>query len=224
MFYNCGLPEADLSWMDFSNISTSSIRSILTNSYVEKFNFGQNFFKIDASKRKDTFYAMFNNCQGLKEIDLSLFKDWDSNVSFSRAFYRATNLSDLNFASWGHYQPTSIYEFCQWGTNLYSVDLGDCDCSLLKSANNTFDHCPNLTILKNSFYNYGKANNGIVLPVYLRHCANLTEASVMNMIDGLYDIKDAYNRTVSIYVHADVKNSISESNIAYAQEKGWYIS
>ena len=167
--------------------------------YIQKINFGQNFFNINPSIRKNTFNNMFNRCYGLKEIDLSLFKNWDSNISLQRAFYYANNLTDLNFASWDYYQPKSIYEFCYRCSNLYSIDLGDCDCSLLVQANNTFDQCNNLTILKNSFYNYGKANNGIVLPVYLRHCANLTEASVMNMIDGLYDIKDAYNIKFNIF-------------------------
>lgn len=225
MFRNCGMDVLDLSWIDFSKVSQQgkSVTSLFQYSKANFINFGNNYLNLPINCV--SLFSIFTGCSRLAEVDLSLLKHFAQNgANMISSFESCSNLSNINLAALGEFSPgismNNIFRSCD---NLATIDFGDIDCSNVRFVNNAFYNCFNLTTIKNSLYNYGKAQNGVVDDIRLSNSSELTESSVMNLVDGLYDIRAHYSRTHYIYLPSEVRNQISESNKTYAQEKGWYL-
>lgn len=223
MFSNCGLETLDLNWINFSKVNKNSqIDTLFYRCLSKHINFSSSYLNIPTDCRN--VGAIFRYCQNLEDVDLSLFTNWISyNKNLSEMFKGCNSLSTINFASWGDFSPSSFSNMYYDCKNLTTLDLGGMDCSNITGQIeiNVFRNCNSLRTIKNSFYNFGKNS---VQPIHLTYLTSLTEASVMNIVDGLYDVLDAYNRTQYIYLASSVRNNISEDNRAYAREKGWVLA
>lgn len=182
-----------------------------------------------------SMYNMFGNCMELESLNMG---NWDTskvlnmNGVFSECYY----LTELNLKNWDTHNVlsmTSIFNLCQRVTDL---DISNFDASKITSASSIMGAMNALTNITGSLKNLGasyttaKANYGNYT-LTLSGSPNLTKQSLLNIINGLYDLNLTYNvaNGGTLYSQKLVLGStnlakLSSAEVAIATNKGWTVS
>ena len=151
-----------------------------------------------------TAYSMFYDCQSLKEIPQYNTKNF---TNCSNIFYNCISL----------------------------VTIPELDFSSCINLDNAFYNCSKLTNL-GGFLNLGKgytrkSNNDSSYKLDLSYCTELTHDSLMNVINGLYDLNLTYNVAGggTLYTQQLILGStniakLTAEEIAIATNKGFSVS
>lgn len=245
MFYNCQNLE-NIPWFDTSKITDA--RYMFYNCYKLK-----HIPNCDFSSCTGSYYPEFYNCRALEEFggDLILSKcssvhgNMFTNVSCSIPniyVEAATSMSELL----RYYTGTTVGNIISPKVTFISLGIsklnyssgqgcnvetiGTIDASSATGISMFSDYTSdNYSKLKNfgGFINYGKMSNASSVTSYtagLSPCNNLTRASVMNIINNLYDRATAGYSVLTIKIHPDALARLSDDDIAVATNKGWTIT
>lgn len=218
MFQGCisltEIPELNLS-------SATNIYSMFQNTgFVEVDGF-------EALKATDP-HSIFSSCKSLVKVgDINLPVATETQTMFSSCI-ALTEVGNI-------YIPNG--KQCQQLFNSCSklVTIGEIDMSSATNVSNMFGNC---SVLKNigGFINLGKgfvtqANNSTYYKLSMSDSSSITHDSLMNIINGLYDLNLTYDvanggtlYTQTINIGNTNKGRLSAEEIAIATAKGWTIS
>lgn len=162
---------------------------------------------------------------GNKELTKAPVMDMRNMTTVERIFASCSNLQtcgDLNCSN-----ATSVYMAFAGDTNLRSV--GNIDCSKVSSVSNIFMNCYNLTSiggLVNLGAGYVVTANPLLegYGVNLIPCYNITQQSVINVVNSLCNIRARGMSTQYIRLDRPRYNEVSEETKQLAQDKGWNIT
>lgn len=162
---------------------------------------------------------------GNQELTKAPVMDMRNMTTVERIFASCSNLQtcgDLNCSN-----ATSVYMAFAGDTNLRSV--GNIDCSKVSSVSNIFMNCYNLTSiggLVNLGAGYVVTANPLLegYGVNLIPCYNITQQSVINVVNSLCNIKARGMNTQYIRLDRPRYNEVSEETKQLAKDKGWNIT
>lgn len=146
----------------------------------------------------------FSGCRGLEEIDLRKL-DGKKLYSMRKTFYQCSKLKTIHLENCS-FEKVTIMNDVFW------------QCSLLE----------NLYLKEN--HNYGKAfekydsENYYNYTLTFQHINNLTHESLMNIINGLYDIATAGVKPQKLILGTTNLAKLTSEEIAIATNKGWTVS
>lgn len=170
---------------------------------------------------------MFNGTT-IKDVTLT---DLNSLEDINGMFAYCYDLETLNFTGLNNLQIiNSAFWKCEKLINMPKIDA-----SKFIHVGWAFSGCSSLKDM-GGFTNLGKAyteqkNNNYVYCLYLNECNSLTHESLMNVINGLYDLNLTYNVAGGgkLYSQQLVLGStnlakLTANEIAIATKKGWTVS
>lgn len=175
--------------------------------------------------------------------------DWSNVINMRRMFYYCQNLTTVPTLNTVNVTTMeSAFYFCQSLANVSTLNttnvtrtdymFGYCsnlttipslNASSLININNMFEHCSALTTL-GALTNLGQAYltsqsaNYSNYKLDLSPCTSLTHDSLMNVINGLYDIATAGCNTQQLVLGSTNLAKLSAEEIAIATNKGWSVS
>ena len=159
-------------------------------------------------------------------IDIN-FIDYTIANTLSNAFSGVSNYlkeirANINYAT----EIDSIYQMCNGCTLLETV--GKIDLSKATDLRNAFNSCSSLTNL-GGFPNLGanftySGSNYSHYTLTLSGSSLLTHDSLMNVINGLYDLATAGKPTQKLVLGSTNKAKLTADEIAIATNKGWSVS
>lgn len=217
--------------IDLSNIDTSNITRM-----VSCFQNCSKIKNLDVSKFNTSnvtdMNQMFSNCEKLVSLDLSNF-DFSKNTNFFYFFNACYNLENIIFPSnIGEVSsPTRIDGMFRSCVVLKTVPL--IDASKVITVSNLFYEAYKITNL-GGFRNLGQAYvttqsanyNNYTLD--LHYCSSLTEQSIINVLNNLYDIATKGCNTQSVKLGstnlAKLTSEAGQQALTNAQTKGWTVS
>lgn len=196
--------------------------------------------------------SMFSRCRNLLNIP---FFDTSNVTSMSNMFYECetittipifdtsnvTNMSTMvrhctnlvEFPALNTSKVTNMHTMCNYCSNLITVP--QLDCSSVYDIGSAFVSCPKIEYM-GGLINLGKGYK-ITTSKYssytlsLNYSPNLTHESLMNIINGLYDLNLTYDvanggtlYTQSLSLGATNMAKLTAEEIAIATNKGWTIS
>ena len=175
---------------------------------------------------------MFYICNNSVTIDISNF-DMSNSKSMAYMFYTNSNLETIIIDRFNTPKVTSLsYAFVNCG-KLKSIP--NIDCSSVNIIANAFNSDKELTTL-GALENLGKAytnktTNYTNYTLNLSAATKLTHDSLMNVINGLYDLNLSYNiagggtlYTQTINLGATNKAKMTAEELAICTSKGWTVS
>ena len=199
MFYNCySLVNLDLSSFDTSNV-TSMIN-------------------------------MFYGCQKLATLDLSSFNT--SNVTDMRnMFYNCYSLVNLDLSSFNTSKVTNFYQTFSRCEKIVSIPK--LNASMSTNVSNFAYYCTSLTDF-GGLENLGQAYSTTSSANYYNYkldlstCTALTEQSLINVLNNLYDIKTKGCKAQQVVLGstnlAKLTSEEGQSALAQATAYGWTVS
>ena len=199
MFYS----SQKLTTLDLTNFDTSNVINMNNMFYYCSQLTTLDLSSFDTSKVTN-IEAMFQNCSSLTSLDLSNF-DTSNVTNMSYMFYFCTllgNIPKLNAS-----KVTNINKFAYNCTSL--TDFGG-----LENLGQAYD------TLK--YANYGNYK------LDLSSCTALTEQSLINVLNNLYDIKTKGCETQQVILGttnlAKLTSEEGQQALSNAQAKGWTLS
>jgi len=202
MFNDC----ESLTTLDLSNFNTSNVTNMRS-----MFNDCESLTTLDLSNFNTSnvtnMRSMFNDCESLTTLDLSNFNT--SNVTnMSSMFYGCLYLNTLNITGWNFQNVNYIAQILM--------------------------NCSNLTTIVGTFQNLGQAysttasSNYSYYTLNLSSCTKLTEQSLINVLDGLYDIASKGCNPQKVVLGATnlakLTSTEGQNALAQAQSYGWTVS
>lgn len=185
-------------------------------------------------KKVTTTDHMFYYCDSLRTLDLSNF-DTSNVTNMYYMFGQCAVMNNLNVSNFDTSKVTnmaSMFYYCQ---TIQNLDLSSFDTSNVNSISSIFSACSKLGNLK-SFSNLGKGytlttqNNG-AYKLDLSACKRLDYASLMDVINKLYDLNLTYDvanggtlYTQSLVLGSSNLAKLTADEIAIATNKGWNVS
>ena len=195
MFGDC----INLTHLDLSNFDTSKVTGMYTM-------FGScthlttlNLSGFDTSKVTN-MYAMFDNCQILTTLNLTVF-DTSKVTNMHSMFYycrKLSNIPKLNASN---------------AINVYNVFY---ECRLLTDVGGLENLGQAYLTTQSANYSYYKLD--------LSQSGRLTEQSLINVLNNLYDIKTKGCNTQQVVLGSNNLAKLTAEEIAIATEKGWTVS
>lgn len=176
---------------------------------------------IDTSSGTD-LSGLFFQCTSLPTIpELNTSK----TTAFYGIFYSCASITEIPNIDTS--AGTDFYIMFQGCTNLETVPQLD----MSKSVRNTnmFKDCTNLTNFGGCL-NLGKgylttaSSNYANYTLDLSSCTKLTHESLMNVINGLYDIASIEVQPQQLILGSENLEKLTEEEIAIATDKGWTVS
>jgi hypothetical protein len=179
-----------------------------------------------------TAEGMYQGCYSLEEIDLSTFSE-TFNGTLSYMFSGCINLKRFKGRELiviGGEKITYFVAYCSSLTDLPALEASNVD-----NVQGTFLNCSSLTNF-GGLLNIGKAytnkrNNYTSYKIDLSYANNLTHESLMNVINGLYDLNLTYNvagggtlYTQQLILGATNLAKLTAEEIAIATGHGWSLS
>lgn len=191
--------------------------------------------------------SMFEGCTSLQEIPV-LNADKLSG-SLSRMFYNCINLREAveidtsrvtnvmtMYYSCRHirkipnYDTSKVTTFTSMVAQCISlIEIPQLDASSAISIQTMFNGCTSLSKF-GGMINLGKSFKTTVSANYssykldLSSCTNLTHESLMNVINGLYDIKNIGVKSQQLILGSTNLAKLTAEEIAIATNKGWSVS
>ena len=195
MFGNC----TNLTHLDLSNFDTSKV----TGMYSMFTSCSQlttlNLSGFDTSKVTN-MYAMFDNCQKLTTLNLTVF-DTSKVTNMHSMFYycrKLSNIPKLNASN---------------AINVYNVFY---ECRSLTDLGGLENLGQAYLTTQSANYSYYKLD--------LSQSGRLTEQSLINVLNNLYDIKTKGCNTQQVVLGSNNLAKLTAEEIAIATEKGWTVS
>ena len=225
MFYDC----QKLTVLDLSNFNTSNVTDMSN---------------------------MFYGCQKLTPLDLSSL-DTSQVTNMGSMFYTCFNLTDLDLSNFNTSKVTSMSNMFYYCRNLTDLDLSNLDTSKVTSFYQTFYRCNKIVSIPKlnasgstnvSFFAYDCASltdfgglenlgqayktttsaNNRSYKLDLSTCTALTEQSLINVLNNLYDIATKGCKTQQVVLGstnlAKLTSEEGQSALAQATAYGWTIS
>ena len=127
-------------------------------------------FKGSNTSKVTNMDSMFNNCSGLKSLDLS---GWNtSNVtSMNQMFYYCNKLETLDLSGWDTSKVTNMRYMFYNCSGLKSLDLSNFNTSNVTNMNSMFNFCSGLASLDVSNFNTSKVT---AMTQMFNFCSKLT--------------------------------------------------
>ena len=251
LFYNC----KNIKNLDLSNFDTSkATRLDYMFYYCEKLT-SLDLSNFDTSNCT-LMYDMFERCSNLKTLDLSNFNT--SKVErMNTMFSWCSSLTSLDLSNFDISNCTTIASMFSNCANLETIKINSFNTSKVTNLNSTFNNCMkldtipqlngnNINNLSSSFFNcYNLTNfNGITnlgqaykttqsanygnYKLDLSKSTKLTEQSIINILNNLYDIATKGCNTQSVILGstnlAKLTSTEGQQALAQAQQFGWSIS
>ena len=226
MFSGC----SSLQTLDLSNFDTSKVTNM---SYM--FNNCQKLTTLDLSNfdtsNVTNMSDMFDYCQQLTNINISSFNT--SNVlNMSRMFNSCSRLLDLNLSN---FDTSKVTDMSNMFENCYDLTtiLGIISADNVKNLNAMFNRCNLLTNFSGLLnlgqaYSTASSANYYAYKVNLSSCTKLTEQSLINILNNLYDIKTKGCKAQQVVLGStNLAKLVSEEGqaaLSNAQAKGWTVS
>ena len=187
--------------IDLSNFDTSNVSDMSSMFYQCSGLTSLDLSNFDTSN-VTTMYSMFNLCSGLQELDLSNFNT-DKITTIGYMFYRCYKLKIIK----------GVIN-CSLVTSIYG----------LFTDNNMLEEIDGLKNLGKAYTS--KSTNNSSYKLDLSYSNNLTHDSLINIINGLYDLNLTYNVAGGGTLYAQAlqlgstnKAKLTEEEIAVATEK-----
>ena len=210
---------------------------------------------LDTSNITD-MHEMFKNCANLTHLDLIGF-DTSKVTSMYSMFDSCSQLKTLDLSGFDTSKVTNMYAMFRYDQNLTTLDLSGFNTSKVNNMYDMFSYCRKLTnipklnasnvINVNDFVNncsalkdFGglenlgqaysttaSANNSSY-KLGLFRSLQLTEQSLINVLNNLYDIKTKGCNTQQVVLGvnnlAKLTSEEGQQALASAQSKGWTVS
>lgn len=176
---------------------------------------------------------MFNSCGYITSLDLSSF-DTQNTTTMGYMFYSCSRLENLNlgnkFDTSKVTDMDSMFRGCYLLKTLPAFKADSC-----KDVNSMFDNTNALSDF-GGLENLGKAyvqhsTNYYLYGVNVVRSNNLTHDSLMNIINGLYDLNLSYDVAnggtlypQNLALGKTNKSKLTEEEIAIATNKGWNVA
>lgn len=199
---------------------------------------------------------MFSNCANLTRLDLSGF-DTSKVTSMYRMFDTCSQLKTLDISSFDTSKVTSMYGMFKYCQNLKTLYLRDFDTSKVTNMYEMFSYCRKLTNipklnasnvtsisdfveeclglkdfgglenLGQAYSTTASANNN-AYKLELHRSWQLTEQSLINVLNNLYDIKTKGCNTQQVVLESNNLSKLTSEEgqqaLSNAQAKGWTVS
>ena len=181
------------------NFDGNNCKGMFELFYGEEINFNNNF----NTSSVRTMESMFGYCSSLNNLNLSGF-DTSNLTNMNRMFFKCSSLTSLN--------------------------LGNFNTSNVTDISYIFSQCSSLTNITGCLQNLGQAYNTTEsanyssYTLYLLDSSKLTHDSLMNIINGLYDIATKGCNTQSLNIGSTNVAKLTAEEIAVATNKGWTVS
>ena len=175
--------------------------------------------KLNTSVCTDTS-GMFNGCTALRiipQIDTSNVTNMSGMFTSCKSLETIPQLDTSKVFSY-----STVFNGCSNLTKLPSLNLGSAI-----NVTDLFKECSKLTDV-GGLMDFGKtvtastAANNSYYTLTLTQCKELTHDSLLNIINGLYDISG--KATQKILLGTDNKAKLTAEEIAIATNKGWTVS
>ena len=251
MFLGC----KSLTTLDFSSFNTSNVTNMSNMFYdCQKLTVLDlsNFNTSNVTDMSNMFYG----CQKLTPLDLSSL-DTSQVTNMGSMFYTCFNLTDLDLSNFNTSKVTSMSNMFYYCRELTNLDLSNLDTSKVTSFYQTFYRCNKIVSIPKlnasgstnvSFFAYdcksltdfgglenlGQAYSTSYSANYgnykldLSSCTALTEQSLINVLNNLYDIKTKGCKPQQVVLGstnlAKLTSTEGQSALSNAQAKGWTVS
>ena len=225
MFNGC----AKLTTLDLSNFNTSNVTNM--NSM---FNSCNKLTTLDLTSfdtsNVTSMRGMFYSCKGLTTLDLTSF-DTSKVTDMSSMFSNCKELTTLDLSNFNTSNVTNMNSMF-YGCSLLG-NIPKLNASNVTYVNNFVNNCTSLTDF-GGLENLGQAYSTTYSANYysykldLSSCTKLTEQSLINVLNNLYDIATKGCNTQQVVLGSDnLAKLVSEKGqqaLAQAQQFGWNIS
>ena len=210
---------------EIANLDTSNITMM-----GEMFRDCANLTHLDLSgfdtSKVTSMYSMFDSCSQLKTLDLSGFDT--SKVTNMYAMFRYDqNLTTLDLSGFNTSKVTNMYDmfsYCRKLTNIPKLNASN-----VINVNGFVNNClalkdfGGLENLGQAYSTTASANNSSY-KLGLSLSLQLTEQSLINVLNNLYDIKTKGCNPQQLVVGSTNLAKLTAEEIAIATEKGWTVS
>lgn len=225
-FYQCKHLTSLQNLANWNVGKVTSYRETFANSGLIDINGIQNW---DFSNTTEIM-SMFAHCYNLTEANLAGMNMPQLN-DITWLFSDCPSLTSVNMANWNIpaiYSTQDLFTNC---TNLTTLDITGWEAGHLNNSEYVtrgFFTAPNLTTIKGSFQNLGNniytGGSGYILN--LCNCPQLTNTSVMNLVNGFADVSNrssAASEQFLIFLNSSAYARITSDDLNRASEKGWFI-
>lgn len=171
------------------------------------------------------FYATFSGCTNLTDIE---FGNFTANIASANQMFRdCETITELNLLNFDTTNTTTMAQMFYNCKNLITINC-NFDFSSCKSIRDMFSMCNNLKNI-GTLKNIGKAypttaSSQQDYKLNLSYATKLTHDSLMNVINGLYDIASAGISSQQLVLGPTNLAKLTEEEIAIATNKGWAVS
>lgn len=176
------------------------------------------------------FNGIFKNMEALEEIDLSKC-DFSRVENISDCFYFCKSLKQIDLSAINNNLIYDIGSLIRECSNLEKFDLSNCSLEKVTNCVGAFTYCPKLTELKlKPNHNLGKGYETSASENYFNYSLqfygtqNLNHESLMNAINGLYDIASLGVKPQQLVLGSTNLAKLTEDEITIATNKGWTVS
>lgn len=177
--------------------------------------------------------AMFGDLHSLKELEVNHF-DTSKVTNMYNLFGGLRSVEELDLSNWNTSNVTTMSYMFNSCFKIVTLDLSNFDMSKVTAIKDIFyDSSFKGLSLQNVIignYQLGKAyllsqsENYSAYTFDLRGCPLLTHESLMNIINGLYDIATAGVKSQQLILSSTNLAKLTAEEIAIATNKGWNVS
>lgn len=223
MFYNCrSITSLDLSDM---NTSKATMMTTMFSNCIKLTSLDLSNFD---TSNVSAMNQMFDNCTRLTSLNISNFSG-NSVTTVNTMFRNCSNLASLNISGLQNSNATSLTQMFNGCTRLTDLTLGNFSCDKVNVMTNAFARCSNMANISGTLSNIGKGYtsstvNYAAYKVTLNASTKLTHDSMMNIINGLYDLATAGKARQSLVFGSTNLAKLSSDEIAIATTKGWNVT
>ena len=159
---------------------------------------------------------LFSGCHNLTDFSFLDNCDFSSIRNMQHTFYGHKGITSLDLSNWKNVNSVvNMAYFCS-DTNISSLNISSFNLYNINNMNYIFDKVPNLTDLRfgyNLNCEFGYSN--------IKYCTNLTQESVVSVLEGLYD------RSSDTSLNAEIGSALiaklTSDQIAIATNKNWTV-
>lgn len=225
MFYNC----QKLTTLDLSSFNTSNVTNM-----GSMFNYCQSLTTLDLTSfdtsNVNSMIYMFYGCRKLTDLDSSNFNT-SKVTNMGSMFYGCSQLTTLDLTSFDTSNVTSMHSMFYGCLKLSNIPK--LNASKVNNIGFIVDSCTSLTDF-GGLENLGQAYSTSYSANYdnykldLSPCTKLTEQSLINVLNNLYDIKTKGCKAQQVVLGstnlAKLTSTEGQQALSNAQAKGWTVS
>ena len=142
--------------------------------------------------------------------------DFSSIQNMQHTFHGHKGITSLDLSNWKNVNSvTNMAYFCS-DTNISNLDISSFKLYNINNMNYIFDKVPNLTELK-----FGYDLNCEIGYSNIKYCTNLTQESVVSVLEGLNDRSNTTSLKAEIGSALIAK--LTSDQIAIATNKNWTV-